>query len=120
MTLELLLKHLGEMFQDISSWLANEQVRPYHIGIEMDPIRPQLNSVFVVSKISNFNLFNAGHGQLYLAHPCFEGDVPIPAITILACDPSVEPSKEPPAGSSDNTPRTWACKRKAPIDPNPP
>jgi hypothetical protein len=39
MTSELLLKHLGEMFQDISSWPADEQVRPYHIGIERGPVR---------------------------------------------------------------------------------
>jgi hypothetical protein len=33
MTSELLVKHLGEMFQDISTWLADEQVLPHHIGI---------------------------------------------------------------------------------------
>jgi hypothetical protein len=38
MTSKLLLKHLGEMFQEISTWLADEQVRPYHIGIERDPV----------------------------------------------------------------------------------
>jgi hypothetical protein len=38
-TLEHLLKHLGEMFQDISSWLADEQVHPCHIRIERDPVR---------------------------------------------------------------------------------
>jgi hypothetical protein len=39
MTSDLLLQHLGEMFQQISSWSADEQVSPYHIGIERDPIR---------------------------------------------------------------------------------
>jgi hypothetical protein len=38
-TPELLVKHLGEMFQDISSWPSDEQVRPYHIGTERDPVR---------------------------------------------------------------------------------
>jgi hypothetical protein len=52
--------------------------------------------------------------------PGFEGDVPIPAIPILARDPGVESFKDPPTGSNANTPRTRACKRKAPIDPNPP
>jgi hypothetical protein len=35
----LLVKHLGEMFQDISSWSSDEQVRPYHIRTERDPVR---------------------------------------------------------------------------------
>jgi hypothetical protein len=52
--------------------------------------------------------------------PRFEGDVPIPAIPILARDPGPESSEEPPAGSSASTPRTQACKRKAPANPNPP
>jgi hypothetical protein len=33
------MKHLGEMFQDTSSWLSDEQVRSYHIKIERDPVR---------------------------------------------------------------------------------
>jgi hypothetical protein len=41
MALELLVKHLEEIFQDISTWPADEQVRPYHIGIEKDPIIPK-------------------------------------------------------------------------------
>jgi hypothetical protein len=36
---ELLVKHLGEIFEDISTWPADEQVRPYHIGIERDSVR---------------------------------------------------------------------------------
>jgi hypothetical protein len=39
MTPKLLVKHLGEMFLDISSWSAEEQVRPYHIGVKRDPVR---------------------------------------------------------------------------------
>jgi hypothetical protein len=38
-TLELLVKHLGEIFQDTSSWPTDEQVRSYHIRVERDPIR---------------------------------------------------------------------------------
>jgi hypothetical protein len=52
--------------------------------------------------------------------PGFEGDVLISAIPISACDPGTEPFEEPLAGSSASTPRTRACKRKAPIDPNSP
>jgi hypothetical protein len=48
----------------------------------------------------------------------FEGDVPIPAVPILACDSGVKPTEELPAGSSAYTPRTRAYKRKAPIDSN--
>jgi hypothetical protein len=39
MASELLVKHLGEIFQDISAWSADEQVRPYHIRIERYPVR---------------------------------------------------------------------------------
>jgi hypothetical protein len=39
MTPELLVKHLGEIFQDISSWSSDKQVCSYHIGIERDPVR---------------------------------------------------------------------------------
>jgi hypothetical protein len=38
-TPELLVKHLEEIFQDTSSWPTDEQVRPYHIGVERDPVR---------------------------------------------------------------------------------
>jgi hypothetical protein len=38
-TLEHLVKLLEEMFQDTSSWLADEQVRSYHIGLQRDPVR---------------------------------------------------------------------------------
>jgi hypothetical protein len=38
-TLEHLLKLLEEMFQDTSSWPTDEQVRSYHISVEMDPVR---------------------------------------------------------------------------------
>jgi hypothetical protein len=60
MTSELLLKHLGEIFQDISSWWADEQVCPYHIRIERDPVmHPAQLSLHCFSKMSYFNLFNA-------------------------------------------------------------
>jgi hypothetical protein len=38
-TPELLVKHLGEIFQNISSWPSDEQVHPYNIGTERDPVR---------------------------------------------------------------------------------
>jgi hypothetical protein len=38
-TQELLLKHLGEMFQDISSWPSDEQVFSYNIRVERHPVR---------------------------------------------------------------------------------
>jgi hypothetical protein len=63
MTPELPLKHLAEIFQDVSSWPAGEQVHPFHIGIERDPKRcPAQSSLHYFSKISYFNLFNAGLG----------------------------------------------------------
>jgi hypothetical protein len=33
------VKLLEEMFQNTSSWLTDEQVRSYRIGIERDPVR---------------------------------------------------------------------------------
>jgi hypothetical protein len=39
---------------------------------------------------------------------------------ILARDPSAESSKDPPAGSSANTPRTQAYKQKVHVVLNPP
>jgi hypothetical protein len=36
---EHLVKHLGEIFQDISTWPDDEEVCPYHIRIERDPVR---------------------------------------------------------------------------------
>jgi hypothetical protein len=36
---KLLVKHLGEIFQDISTWPTDEQVRHYHIRIERQPVR---------------------------------------------------------------------------------
>jgi hypothetical protein len=70
MTSELLLKHLGEMFQDISTWPADEQVRPYHVEIERDPVRrPAYFSLHYFSKISYLNFLNAGLRQFYFTHP---------------------------------------------------
>jgi hypothetical protein len=51
--------------------------------------------------------------------PGFEGDILIPAIPISARDPGVESSEDPSARSSVSASRTWAYKRKAPINPNP-
>jgi hypothetical protein len=38
-TLELLVKHLGEIFQDTSCWTTDEQVRSYHIVVERESVR---------------------------------------------------------------------------------
>jgi hypothetical protein len=48
----------------------------------------------------------------------FEGDIPIPAILISACDPGAESSHDPSTGSGAGTARTRAGKQKAPIDPS--
>jgi hypothetical protein len=52
--------------------------------------------------------------------PRFEGDIPIPVIPVSACDPGAESSEDPSTGSSASGTRTQACKRKVPIDLNPP
>jgi hypothetical protein len=58
---ELLVNHLGEIFQDNSLWLAEEQVRLYHIGRERDPVRHLTYfSLHSFSKISYRNLLNVG------------------------------------------------------------
>jgi hypothetical protein len=41
---DLLVKHLREIFQEISGWRVDEQVRSYHIGVERDPIRCPIRS----------------------------------------------------------------------------
>jgi hypothetical protein len=48
----------------------------------------------------------------------FEGDIPIPAIPVSAHDPGIKSSQGPSAGSGASASWTWACKRKAPIDPS--
>jgi hypothetical protein len=50
-TPELLVKLLEEIFQDTSSWLTDEQVRSYHIGVERDPVRrPCLHQYYRILK----------------------------------------------------------------------
>jgi hypothetical protein len=61
---------------------------------------------------------NVGLGQLYLAHSWFGFDIPIPAISISAHDPSANSSEDPSAGPSASASRTWPYKQKAPIDPS--
>jgi hypothetical protein len=46
----------------------------------------------------------------------FKGDILIPTIPVSACDPGVEPSQGPSTGSGAGASRTWANKRKVPID----
>jgi hypothetical protein len=38
-TLKLLVKQLGEIFQDTSSWPTDEQLHSYHIRVERDQVR---------------------------------------------------------------------------------
>jgi hypothetical protein len=38
-SLDLLVKYLEELFQDISRWRVDEQVHSYHLGVERDPVR---------------------------------------------------------------------------------
>jgi hypothetical protein len=63
MTPELLVKHLGAMFQDISSWPSDEQVRSYYIGIERELVRcPAYSSLRCFFKSSYSNILNVGFG----------------------------------------------------------
>jgi hypothetical protein len=69
-TPELLVKHLEDIFQDTSSWLTNEQVRSYHIGVERDLVRhPCLYKYYCLLEILYLVCLNAGLRQLYLSHP---------------------------------------------------
>jgi hypothetical protein len=68
-TPELLVKHLGELFQDTSSWPTDEQVRFYHIGVERDPIRrPDRTTAFCFHEILYLDCLNADFGQFHLSH----------------------------------------------------
>jgi hypothetical protein len=68
-TLELLVKHLEEIFQDTSSWPTDEQVRSYHIRVEMDPVRCLcLHQYFHLLEILCLICLKAGFGQLHLYH----------------------------------------------------
>jgi hypothetical protein len=51
--------------------------------------------------------------------PGFEGDIPIPAILVLARPPGDESTNNPFAGASANSYKTQAGKRKAAPNPTP-
>jgi hypothetical protein len=51
--------------------------------------------------------------------PGFEGDIPIPAIPILAQPPGDESTSDSSAGVSASALKTWAGKRKATANPTP-
>jgi hypothetical protein len=54
-TLELLVKHLEEIFQYTSRWPTDDQVRYYHIGVERDPVRrPCLYQYYCLLEILHF------------------------------------------------------------------
>jgi hypothetical protein len=62
-TPEILVKHLEEIFQDISSWPTDKQVRSYHIGVERDPVRrPCLYKYYYLLEILYLVCLNAGFG----------------------------------------------------------
>jgi hypothetical protein len=68
-TPELLAKHLGEIFQDTSSWPTDEQVRFYDIRVERDPVRrPNRSTSFSSLKILRLNCLNAGFRQLHFTN----------------------------------------------------
>jgi hypothetical protein len=56
--------------------------------------------------------------SLILPIPGFEGNILVPTKPISARDPGVESSEDPSTGSNASASRTWACKRRAPIDPS--
>jgi hypothetical protein len=68
--LEILVKHLEEIFQDTSSKPTDEQVCSYHIGVERDPVRHScLYKYYYLPEILYFVCMNADFGYLYLSHP---------------------------------------------------
>jgi hypothetical protein len=68
-TSELLVKHLGELFQDPSNWPTDEQVHFYHIRVERDLVRhPNRIVTFYFHKILYLECLNAGLGQFHLSH----------------------------------------------------
>jgi hypothetical protein len=70
--LEFLVKHLGELFQDTSSWQIDEQVHFYHIRVERDPVRhPDRAITFCFHKILHLDGLYAGFGQFHFSHTRF-------------------------------------------------
>jgi hypothetical protein len=62
-TLEILVKHMEEIFQDTSSWPTDEQVCSNHIGVERDPVRcPCLYQYYCILEILYLVCLNAGFG----------------------------------------------------------
>jgi hypothetical protein len=67
-TLEHLVKLLKEMFQDTFSWLTDEQLRSYHIGVERDLVRhPGQYYLSCFLEILWLFCLNADLGQLHLS-----------------------------------------------------
>jgi hypothetical protein len=66
---ELLVKHLEEIFQDTSSW-PTEQVRSYNTRVERDPVRcPCLYQYYCLLQVLYLVCLNADLRHLYLPHP---------------------------------------------------
>jgi hypothetical protein len=118
-TPELLWKHMGEIFQDTSSWPSDEHVRSYHIGVERDPVRCPIlvSSIFLRSHVLIVRMQDLD--SFILPIPDFEGDIPILAIPISAHPPGGEAIDNPSTGSSADASKTQASKRKATANPTP-
>jgi hypothetical protein len=62
-TLDILVKHLEDIFQDTSSWPTDEQVRSNHIRVERDLVRhPCIYQYYYLLKILYLVCLNAGFG----------------------------------------------------------
>jgi hypothetical protein len=56
-TPKLLMKHLGEIFHDTSSWSTDEQVCSNNVGVERDPVRHPYYSNFIAFPMKSHVLF---------------------------------------------------------------
>jgi hypothetical protein len=113
-TLELLVKYLGKIFQDTSNWPTNEQVHSYHIGVERKLVRhPSYFELHCFLKSHTLSVRMQGLDSFLSLIPGFEGDIPIPAIPISARPPGGESISDPSTGASASISKTWASKRKA-------
>jgi hypothetical protein len=114
------VKLLDEMFHDTSSWPTDEQVRCYHIGIERDPVRHPHHYNTIVSLESHISLVSMQALDNFISPiPSFDGDIPFPAIPVLARPLGDESICDPSAGSSASASKARAGKRKATANPTP-
>jgi hypothetical protein len=89
-TPELLVKHLGELFQDTSSWPTNEHVRSYHIGIEINPVRcPMYFSLHCSLQFHVLIVQMQDLDSFILPIPGSEDDISIPAMPMSTRNPGI-------------------------------